>query len=126
MLLVGLCMAESMRGMRLGSQSLESDRGVELASRQNCDFRCQVGHSFTVVFSSEAELPQTWECSECGSIAIRLENGVEIEVVGLEMEEKRSHYDMVLERRTRDELEELLAEVLAEMRERRSRGRLTA
>ncbi len=119
-------MAESMRGMRLGSQSLESDRGVELSSRQSFEFRCQVGDTFSVVFSSEAELPQTWECSDCGAIAIRLEDGVEIEVTGLQLEEKRSHYDMVLERRTRDELEELLAEVLAEMRERRSRGRLTA
>jgi hypothetical protein len=119
-------MAESMRGMRLGSQSLESDRGVELASRQRCEFRCKLGHTFTVVFSADAELPQTWECSDCGAVAIRLENGAEIEVTGLQVDEKRSHYDMVLERRTRDELEELLAEVLAEMRERRSRGRLTA
>jgi hypothetical protein len=119
-------MAESMRGMRLGSQSLESDRGVELASRQQCEFRCQQGHTFSVVFSQDAEPPQTWECSDCSAIAIRLENGVEIEVTGLQVDEKRSHYDMVLERRTREELEELLAEVLAEMRERRSRGRLTA
>ena len=115
-----------MRGMRLGSQSLESDRGVELASRQKCEFRCQHGHTFSVVFSQDAEPPQTWECSDCSDIAIRLENGVEIEVTGLQVDEKRSHYDMVLERRTREELEELLAEVLAEMRERRSRGRLTA
>jgi hypothetical protein len=119
-------MAESMRGMRLGSQSLESDRGVELASRQTCEFRCQQGHTFSVIFSMEAELPQTWECSDCGAVAIRLENGVEIEVTGMQVDEKRSHYDMVLERRTREELEELLAEVLAEMRERRSRGRLSA
>lgn len=119
-------MAESMRGMRLGSQSLESERGVELASRQTCEFRCLEGHTFSVVFSAEAELPQTWECSACNAVAIRLENGVEIEVTGLQVDEKRSHYDMVLERRSRDELEELLAEVLAEMRERRSRGRLTA
>lgn len=115
-----------MRGMRLGSQSLESDRGVELASRQKADFRCQLGHGFSVVFSIEAELPQTWECTDCSAVAIRLENGTEIEVTGLQVDEKRSHFDMVLERRTRDELEELLAEVLAEMRERRSRGRLTA
>lgn len=115
-----------MRGMRLGSQSLESDRGVELASRQKCEFRCQQGHTFSVVFSQDAEPPHSWECSDCSAIAIRLENGVEIEVTGLQVDEKRSHYDMVLERRTREELEELLAEVLAEMRERRSRGRLTA
>jgi hypothetical protein len=79
-----------------------------------------------VVFSIDAELPQTWECAACSAIAIRLENGAEIEVTGLDIEPKRSHFDMVLERRTRDELEELLAEVLAEMRDRRSKGRLTA
>jgi hypothetical protein len=79
-----------------------------------------------MVFSIDAELPQTWECAACSSIAIRLENGAEIEVTGLDIDPKRSHFDMVLERRTRDELEELLAEVLAEMRDRRSKGRLTA
>jgi hypothetical protein len=119
-------MAESMRGMRLGTQSLESDRGVSLADRQSGDFRCKNGHEFSVVFSLEADLPQTWDCAECSTVAVRIENGVEIEVTGLQVDEKRTHFDMVLERRTRDELEELLAEVLAEMRERRSRGRLTA
>jgi hypothetical protein len=119
-------MAESMRGMRLGTQSLESDRGVALSSRQTAEFRCAHGHQFPVVFSIDAELPQTWECASCSAVAIRLENGVEIVVTGLDTEPKRSHFDMVLERRTRDELEELLAEVLAEMRDRRSKGRLTA
>ena len=119
-------MAESMRGMRLGTQSLESDRGVALSSRQTAEFRCAQGHQFPIVFSNEAELPQTWECASCGAVAIRFENGAEIEVTGLDVEPKRSHFDMVLERRTRDELEELLAEVLAEMRDRRSKGRLTA
>lgn len=119
-------MTESMRGMRLGSQSLESDRGVELAARQNAQFRCANRHEFGIVFSQEAELPQTWECPDCAALAIRLEAGVEIEVTGINQDEKRSHFDMVLERRTRDELEELLAEVLAEMRDRRSRGRLSS
>ena len=119
-------MAESMRGMRLGTQSLESDRGVSLAERQTGEFRCQNGHEFPVVFSLEAELPQTWDCTACNAVAVRIENGKEIEVTGLQVDEKRTHFDMVLERRTRDELEELLAEVLAEMRERRSKGRLTA
>jgi RNA polymerase-binding protein len=119
-------MAESMRGMRLGTQSLESDRGVSLASRQTAEFRCKNAHEFPVVFSLEAELPQTWDCTDCNAVAVRIENGVEIEVTGLLVDEKRTHFDMVLERRTRDELEELLAEVLAEMRERRSKGRLTA
>ena len=72
-------MAESMRGMRLGTQSLESDRGVSLAERQTGEFRCTNGHEFPVVFSLEAELPQTWDCTACNAVAVRIENGKEIE-----------------------------------------------
>jgi hypothetical protein len=43
-----------------------------------------------------------------------------------EVDRPRTHYDMVLERRTKAELEELLQEVLADMRKRRAEGRLTA
>lgn len=119
-------MTETMRGMRLGSQSMESEIGVELAHRQKVDFRCANGHEFELVFSTEAELPQTWECNKCDQIAIRLENGIEISLEGFAQEEKRTHYDMVLERRTRQELEELLEEMLQQMRERRASGRLSA
>jgi hypothetical protein len=34
----------------------------------------------------------------------------------------RSHFEMLLERRSREELEELLQERLTEMRERRAKG----
>jgi len=47
-------MAETMRGMRLGSQTMESDRGVELSERQAIDFRCSAGHEFNLVFSLTA------------------------------------------------------------------------
>jgi hypothetical protein len=43
-----------------------------------------------------------------------------------EVQKPRTHYDMVLERRTKAELEALLKEVLADMRKRRAEGRLTA
>ncbi|MDA9854227.1 RNA polymerase-binding protein RbpA [Aquiluna sp.] len=43
-----------------------------------------------------------------------------------ELSTQRSHYDMVLERRSKKELEALLQEVLVDMRKRRSEGRLTA
>ena len=119
-------MAESMRGMRLGSQSLESDRGVELSERQTIDFRCSAGHEFRVVFSLTAELPDTWECKKCDEIATRLESGKEVDLAASELSTQRSHYDMVLERRSKKELEVLLQEVLVDMRKRRSEGRLTA
>jgi hypothetical protein len=55
-------MAETMRGMRLGGQSLESDKGVELSERQRVQFRCAKQHEFSIVFSLTAEMPTTWEC----------------------------------------------------------------
>ena len=119
-------MAEVMRGMRLGTQSLESDRGVQLSGRQDVDFACSNGHEFTLVFSSEAELPDTWECNRCEQIAIRQQDGKSINLESGDEDAARTHYDMVLERRSRDELEELLSEVLTDMRKRRSEGRLTA
>lgn len=119
-------MAETMRGMRLGAQSLESDRGVELSERQRAEFRCPAGHEFTVVFSATAELPVTWDCKSCDLAGIRLDQGVEIDREAVVVDGPRTHYDMVLERRSREELEELLEEMLISMRKRRSEGRLSA
>ena len=119
-------LAETMRGMRLGSQSLESDAGVELSARQKKMFRCSAGHEFSMTFSSTAELPETWDCKNCAETAIRLEDNSPITLTAGTGDAPRSHYDMVLERRTREELEELLQEMLADMRSRRAAGRLSA
>lgn len=119
-------LAETMRGMRLGAQSLESDSGVELSARQRKTFRCAEGHEFVMVFSETAELPEVWDCKSCPEVAIRLENDSPITLTAGESEAPRTHYDMVLERRSREELEELLQEMLADMRARRAAGRLSA
>lgn len=115
-----------MRGMRLGSQSLESDAGVELSERQKKVFRCAEGHEFSMTFSLTAELPETWDCKNCSETAIRLEDNSPITLTAGTGDAPRTHYDMVLERRTREELEELLQEMLADMRARRAAGRLSA
>lgn len=119
-------MAETMRGMRLGVQSLESDRGVELSERQSVHYRCSKQHEFSIVFSATAELPTTWECKSCDAVAVRLVDGIEIDLAQDTADGPRSHYDMVLERRSREELEELLQEMLVSMRKRRFEGRLSA
>ncbi len=119
-------MAETMRGMRLGAQSLETEAGVEFYPRVTTVFRCPEGHEFDLVFSATAELPSTWECKKCELIAVRLENGQPIDLAASDDEGPRTHFDMVLERRSREELEELLQEVLADMRARRSAGKLSA
>ena len=54
-------MSETMRGMRLGSQSLESDKGVELSARQLVEFKCPKGHEFSLAFAEGVELPLVWQ-----------------------------------------------------------------
>ncbi|RAG82092.1 hypothetical protein DN069_29270 [Streptacidiphilus pinicola] len=103
----------ALRGTRLGATSYETDRGIDLAPRQTVEYACQNGHRFEVPFSVEAEIPHIWECRFCGSEALLID--------GDEPEEKklkpvRTHWDMLMERRTREELEEVLAERLEVLR----------
>ena len=106
-------MAESLRGTRLGTVSYENEGGVEFAPRQLIPFDCPNGHAFAVPFSVEAELPATWECRVCGAPAT-LRNGEGAEAKA--SRKTRTPWDMLLERRTIDDLEELLKERLALLR----------
>ena len=65
-------------------------------------------------FAAEAEIPSAWECRVCGATALLRD--------GAQPEEKkgkpaRTHWDMLLERRSTEELEEVLAERLAVLHE---------
>jgi len=44
----------SMRGTRLGAQSMESEAGVQPAARQNVTYQCPNGHTFEVPMSVAA------------------------------------------------------------------------
>jgi hypothetical protein len=105
-----------LRGSRLGAVSYESDRNTELAPRQTRDYVCPQGHRFEVPFAVEAEIPLTWECRLDGSTA-KLVDGEEPAVK--KTKPPRTHWDMLLERRSMEELEEILDERLQEMRARR-------
>lgn len=103
----------ALRGTRLGATSYETDSGIDLAPRQDIDYVCANGHQFTMPFSLEAEVPAVWECRVCGAQALRRD--------GAAPEEKnikpvRTHWDMLLERRSLAELEEVLAERLGVLR----------
>ena len=92
-----------LRGSRLGAVSYETDRDHDLAPRRIARYRCDNGEEFDVPFANEAEIPGTWICK----------NGLE----GTAPEPKkvkppRTHWDMLLERRSIDELDELLKERL--------------
>ncbi|MEV4415196.1 RNA polymerase-binding protein RbpA [Catellatospora sp. NPDC049609] len=107
-----------LRGSRLGAVSYESERNTELAPRQMREFLCANGHRFEVPFAVDAEAPATWECRLDGSVA-RLVDGTEPEQK--KVKPPRTHWDMLLERRSIEELEEILNERLTDVRTRRGR-----
>ena len=98
-----------LRGSRLGAVSYENDRNTELAPRQPVAYDCPKGHHFSVPLAAEADVPATWECRFCGSTA---------QLVGGEAPEPkktkpaRTHMDMLRERRSTADLEEVLKEQL--------------
>ena len=114
----------SLRGMRLGSQSLQSEEGVEFSPRKKSVYRTEDGTTFEVTFAAEAEVPETWESPRTG-LEGRLvgEDGGLVQSVVVEAKPARTHWDMLLERRTRPELEELLQERLELLRARRGQAK---
>src|SRR5690348_18181089 len=91
-------MAErSLRGTRLGATSYENDRNTDLAPRQDVAFECPKGHTFTVPFAAEADIPTTWECRVCGATAFTTSGDLP---APKKVKAPRSHWDMLLERRS--------------------------
>ena len=87
-------MAErSLRGMSIGAKSLESDDNVDFAARNDVAYVCPKGHRTILPFAEGAEIPDEWEC-RCGSVA--------------HSKPTRTHWDMLLERRSEEELATLL------------------
>jgi len=113
----------TLRGMRLGAQSMQSEEGVEFAQRQRAQYRSDDGETFDVIFAADAELPDTWESPKSGREGTLLSpDGTPIDIAVGEIKAARTHWDMLLERRSRDELEELLQERLDLLRARRGGG----
>ncbi len=102
----------ALRGMRIGANSLESDEGVDLAPRFEARYDCPNGHAIILPFSTEADVPAVWEC-RCGAEAL-LRDGERPEAKA--GKPPRTHWDMLLERRTVTELQDLLDERLELLR----------
>ncbi len=117
----------SLRGMRLGTQSLQSEEGIEFSPRKKSVYRTADGTTFEVTFAAEAEVPQMWESPKSGQEGVLLSSdGTPVETSQAEAKIPRSHWDMLLERRTRAELEELLKERLEFLRARRGHQKIGA
>ncbi|MGL4173265.1 MAG: RNA polymerase-binding protein RbpA [Actinomycetota bacterium] len=103
---------KTLRGSRLGAQSLENEHGVEAVARVKAEYVCPRGHVMTVPFAADIEIPIEWECT-CGVRALLRDAQ---EPPKSELKPVRSHWDMLLERRSMAELELLLDERLALLR----------
>ena len=111
----------SMRGTRLGTLSLERDDHVQPAERRVVRYVCPEGHVSKVPYFVDAdEIQREWTC-RCGATAIADEIAP---VPPKEVKPARTHWDMLMERRTRAELEELLEERLALLRASREEAEL--
>jgi thioesterase domain-containing protein len=105
-----------MKGSRLGAVSYETDRNHDLAPRHVARYRTGTGEEFDIPFALDAEVPDTWQCR----------NGLEgtlLDAGGLREPKKvkvpRTHWDMLRERRSIEELEVLLNERLEIIKSRR-------
>lgn len=99
-------MAErSLRGMSIGAKSLESDDNVDFAARTEYAYVCEKGHRTILPLAQGADIPHEWEC-RCGLTAHREDDSDEDanEIT----KPTRTHWDMLLERRSEEELSKLL------------------
>lgn len=80
------------------------------APRKQAGYRCDRGHVFEVTFAAAAEPPGVWEC-RCGALAAASQS-----TAGTARESEHDRrMAQVFQRRSIAELEELLAERLAEL-----------
>jgi hypothetical protein len=114
---------QTMRGIRLGAQSLESEVGVSYSPRTKHSYQCTNGHISEIVFSQDAELPNSWQCKSCQEQAQLLTDGKLIKLDIEELKTPRSHWEMLQERRSKEELEEILKERITYIRSRRKAGK---
>ncbi|MBP3222852.1 MAG: RNA polymerase-binding protein RbpA [Actinomycetaceae bacterium] len=103
-------MAErSLRGMRIGTNSLETENGVRFVARHKIYYVCPNNHEFAISLVLDAQAPPMWEC-RCGQKAHLRDS--EEETTEKATKPARTHWDMLLERRSEEELKELLNERL--------------
>jgi thioesterase domain-containing protein len=111
----------------LGSQSLQSEEGVTFSPRKKSTYQAADGSTFDVTFSADAEVPTVWESPKSGQEGRLLDqNGVQVAPEPSDAKVPRTHWDMLLERRTRAELEELLQERLDFLRARKGQHKIGA
>jgi hypothetical protein len=120
----------ALRGSTMNSHSYETDEGVAPAQTVRRGYHCPVGHVTTLRFSVEAEaIPATWDCPKCGRMAHNDSAVAAVEAGtahGRALASPRTsatgktHWEMLLERRTLADLEVIFAERLSMLRASRA------
>lgn len=99
----------------MGAVSYETDRDHDLAPRKMVKYRTDAGDIFEVPFAHDAEIPGEWMCKN-GQMGTLVEGeGTEAKPA----KPPRTHWDMLRERRSLEELDELLEERIDLLRKRR-------
>jgi hypothetical protein len=99
--------------------SYETDRNDNLAARQIARYRTANGEEFDIPLADDADIPDTWDCRN--GLEGRLIEGGEPVEPNKKVKVPRTHWDMLLERRSIEELEVLLQERLAIVKSKRGR-----
>lgn len=106
-----------LRGSRLGSTSYEADRNHDLAPRRTATYHCPRDHDFAVPMADDADVPPVWDCRMHGLESTLVDGSAPD---GKAVKPPRTHWDMLLERRSVEELEEILKERLDELKAKRT------
>jgi hypothetical protein len=85
---------------------------IDFAERVEIDFTCSNDHVFTYTFSAAITAPQSWDCPRCGKTGARSTPEVD-KALG---QTTKSHWNMVLERRSLPDLEKMMCEQLGALR----------
>ncbi|MDR3128293.1 MAG: RNA polymerase-binding protein RbpA [Bifidobacteriaceae bacterium] len=99
----------SFKGLAIGGKSLESDEAINFAARFEIEYICSNKHITILPFSAEAEIPPEWEC-RCGKIAYV--NGNVTHTSKKKNNRSKSHWEMLISRRSEEELENNLSQRL--------------
>jgi len=101
------------KGSRIGAGPMgEAERG-EAAPRVWASFWCALGHETRPSFATDVQIPELWDCPQCGSPASQDQQSPPTPST---IEPYKTHLAYVRERRSDTEGEALLAEALAKLR----------
>ena len=109
---------KSLRGTRLGSNSLESEVGVEPVERHIAEYHCPQGHVFSRPV--RRSMPRSRPSGPASAVPRRLLVDA-TRPAPRATKPARTHWDMLLERRSVAELEVLLDERLELLRAKQGR-----